>query len=263
MTATLPGGTAGVTTPTVLDPAVALRLAAQVTAGPSAPTIECRSPFDGALVGRLPVSSEADVDVAFGSARAAQRAWADRPVAARGRVLLTLPRPGAGPPGRGARPRAVGDRQGPPGRARGGPRRRDQRALLRAQRRPAARPAAPPRGAPAAHPGDRQQHHHAKGVVGVISPWNYPLTLAVSDAHPRALAGNARRAQARHPDHVHRAVGAATCCAEAGLPEGAVPGRHRCRPGGRPGGRSTGPTTSVHRLDAGRPRGGRAAAASG
>ena len=30
-----------------------------------------------------------------------------------------------------------------------------------------------------------------KGVVGVISPWNYPLTLAVSDAIPALLAGNA------------------------------------------------------------------------
>jgi succinate-semialdehyde dehydrogenase/glutarate-semialdehyde dehydrogenase len=35
------------------------------------------------------------------------------------------------------------------------------------------------------------EHHHPKGVVGVISPWNYPLTLAVSDAIPALLAGNA------------------------------------------------------------------------
>ncbi|MFM1917356.1 MAG: succinate-semialdehyde dehydrogenase, partial [Actinomycetota bacterium] len=32
---------------------------------------------------------------------------------------------------------------------------------------------------------------HPKGVVGVISPWNYPLTLAVSDAIPALIAGNA------------------------------------------------------------------------
>ncbi|MDO5512804.1 succinic semialdehyde dehydrogenase [Corynebacterium sp.] len=30
-----------------------------------------------------------------------------------------------------------------------------------------------------------------KGVVGIISPWNYPLSLAVSDAIPALLAGNA------------------------------------------------------------------------
>ncbi|WP_072690821.1 succinic semialdehyde dehydrogenase [Rhodococcus marinonascens] len=33
--------------------------------------------------------------------------------------------------------------------------------------------------------------HHPKGVVGVIAPWNYPMTLAVSDAIAALLAGNA------------------------------------------------------------------------
>ena len=28
------------------------------------------------------------------------------------------------------------------------------------------------------------------GVVGVIAPWNYPLTLAISDAIPAMMAGN-------------------------------------------------------------------------
>lgn len=32
---------------------------------------------------------------------------------------------------------------------------------------------------------------HPKGLVGIISPWNYPFTLAVSDAVPALLAGNA------------------------------------------------------------------------
>ena len=34
------------------------------------------------------------------------------------------------------------------------------------------------------------EHHHPLGVVGVISPWNYPLTLSVSDALPALAAGN-------------------------------------------------------------------------
>ncbi len=34
------------------------------------------------------------------------------------------------------------------------------------------------------------EHRHPVGVVGVIAPWNYPLTLAVSDAIPALLAGN-------------------------------------------------------------------------
>jgi succinate-semialdehyde dehydrogenase / glutarate-semialdehyde dehydrogenase len=33
--------------------------------------------------------------------------------------------------------------------------------------------------------------HHPKGVVGIVSPWNYPLTLAVTDAIPAFVAGNA------------------------------------------------------------------------
>jgi succinate-semialdehyde dehydrogenase / glutarate-semialdehyde dehydrogenase len=35
------------------------------------------------------------------------------------------------------------------------------------------------------------EHHHPVGVVGVISPWNYPLTLSISDAVPALAAGNA------------------------------------------------------------------------
>jgi succinate-semialdehyde dehydrogenase/glutarate-semialdehyde dehydrogenase len=35
------------------------------------------------------------------------------------------------------------------------------------------------------------EHHHPVGVVGVIAPWNYPLTLSISDAVPAIAAGNA------------------------------------------------------------------------
>ncbi len=35
------------------------------------------------------------------------------------------------------------------------------------------------------------QFQQPKGVVGFLTPWNYPLTLAVSDAIPALLAGNA------------------------------------------------------------------------
>ena len=35
------------------------------------------------------------------------------------------------------------------------------------------------------------EHRHPKGVVGLITPWNYPLTLVVSDALPALVAGNA------------------------------------------------------------------------
>ena len=35
------------------------------------------------------------------------------------------------------------------------------------------------------------ERHIPKGVIGQISPWNYPLTLAVSDSLPALAAGNA------------------------------------------------------------------------
>ncbi len=33
-------------------------------------------------------------------------------------------------------------------------------------------------------------HHVPKGVVGIISPWNYPLTMALADGLPAIAAGN-------------------------------------------------------------------------
>jgi succinate-semialdehyde dehydrogenase/glutarate-semialdehyde dehydrogenase len=35
------------------------------------------------------------------------------------------------------------------------------------------------------------EHRHPVGVVGIIAPWNYPLTLGISDATPALAAGNA------------------------------------------------------------------------
>ncbi|HEY9315765.1 succinic semialdehyde dehydrogenase [Williamsia sp.] len=37
---------------------------------------------------------------------------------------------------------------------------------------------------------DTRVRYQAKGVVGVISPWNYPMTLAVSDGLAALMAGN-------------------------------------------------------------------------
>lgn len=34
------------------------------------------------------------------------------------------------------------------------------------------------------------EHHRPKGVVGFISPWNYPLSMAITDALPAFMAGN-------------------------------------------------------------------------
>ncbi|MFP8955095.1 succinic semialdehyde dehydrogenase [Natrialbaceae archaeon A-CW3] len=57
------------------------------------------------------------------------------------------------------------------------------------------------------------------GVVAVISPWNYPLTLSVSDAIPALLAGNA---VVLKPDEKTPfiALALAELLDEAGLPDG-------------------------------------------
>lgn len=58
-----------------------------------------------------------------------------------------------------------------------------------------------------------------KGVVGMITPWNYPLTLPLSDAIPALLAGNAvvLKPDAQTP---FSALSALALLDQAGLPEG-------------------------------------------
>jgi succinate-semialdehyde dehydrogenase/glutarate-semialdehyde dehydrogenase len=61
------------------------------------------------------------------------------------------------------------------------------------------------------------EHHHPVGVVGVISPWNYPLTLSISDATPALAAGNAvvLKVDSQTP---FAALAGAELLEEAGLP---------------------------------------------
>jgi succinate-semialdehyde dehydrogenase/glutarate-semialdehyde dehydrogenase len=65
------------------------------------------------------------------------------------------------------------------------------------------------------------EHHVPKGVVGVISPWNYPLVLAVSDALAALVAGNGIviKPDSQTPFTALRAF---ELLEEAGLPEGLV-----------------------------------------
>jgi succinate-semialdehyde dehydrogenase/glutarate-semialdehyde dehydrogenase len=65
------------------------------------------------------------------------------------------------------------------------------------------------------------EHHPPKGLVGIISPWNYPLTLGISDALPAIVAGNAVLAK---PDDQtpFSALWAVRLLEEAGMPQGLV-----------------------------------------
>lgn len=35
-----------------------------------------------------------------------------------------------------------------------------------------------------------KEYHHPRGIVGVIAPWNYPLSMSITDAIPALMAGN-------------------------------------------------------------------------
>jgi succinate-semialdehyde dehydrogenase / glutarate-semialdehyde dehydrogenase len=63
--------------------------------------------------------------------------------------------------------------------------------------------------------------HHPVGVVGVISPWNYPLTLSISDAVPAIAAGNAViiKADSKTP---FTALKGLELLEQAGLPAGVL-----------------------------------------
>ena len=58
---------------------------------------------------------------------------------------------------------------------------------------------------------------HPKGVVGFIVPWNYPLTLAITDALPALVAGNAIVVKPDVKTNLSALVGA-ELLADVGLP---------------------------------------------
>ena len=66
-----------------------------------------------------------------------------------------------------------------------------------------------------------REYHHPLGVAGFIVPWNYPLSLGISDAIPALLAGNATLIK---PDEKtpYSALWAVEKLYEAGLPEGLI-----------------------------------------
>lgn len=202
-----------------VDPALARRLVRRVVAGPRAATQTTRAPFTGSPLAVLPVSTADDVRVAVDAARAAQRGWARRPLAERARPFLALPD-------------LVLDRQHElldlvqleAGKARAHS--FEEVADVAIVARHYARRASSylrPRGRQGAFPLLSSTHElrHPKGVVGIISPWNYPLTLAVSDAIPALIAGNA---VVLKPDTqtALTALLALELMTEAGVPEGLV-----------------------------------------
>ncbi|MFZ2530376.1 MAG: succinic semialdehyde dehydrogenase [Rhodococcus sp. (in: high G+C Gram-positive bacteria)] len=145
--------------------------------------------FSGREIATIPVGTADDATAAIERARVAQAAWAARPVAERARIFhryrdLVLDR----------REELMDMAQAETGKSRASAQEEvvDIAMTARYYAR-AAEKLLRPRRATGMLPGLTKTvvRHHPKGVVGVISPWNYPMTLAVSDAIPALLAGNA------------------------------------------------------------------------
>jgi succinate-semialdehyde dehydrogenase/glutarate-semialdehyde dehydrogenase len=170
-------------------PSLARRLAARVVAGPDAPTHTALAPFTGAPIAVLPVSSATDVETAVRRARQAQPAWAAVPASQKAAIFLRYHD-------------LVLDRQSElldliqiecgKARAHAFEEVADVALVARHYSR-RARGYLKPRWRGGLFPvlTQSQELRHPKGVVGIVSPWNYPLTLAISDAIPALLAGNA------------------------------------------------------------------------
>ena len=195
------------------------RLAARAAVADGRDQVPIEMPATGKILGRVPHGTAEDVAGAAEAARGAQPGWARMDVADRAKVLLRfaelllgrqdevldLIQLENGKARRHAFEEIIDVAQTSRYYARTAPR------YLRPQRRAGALPGLT----------RTWEYHHPKGVVGVISPWTYPLTLGISDALPALAAGNAVIAK---PDGQtpYSALWAAELLAEAGLPPGVL-----------------------------------------
>lgn len=228
--------TAGVTEAATYDPrqwsrrvsaAMLARLAGRAAVSSTAPAIPVEAPFTGETLAETPLGSAADIAAAVAAARASAQAWARRPFGERAAVMLRfhdLVLDNAD--------EVLDIIQLESGKAR---RHALEEVLdVAVTARYYAHTAAAflrPRRVQGALPllTAAWEHHQPRGVVGIIAPWNYPLTLAVGDAIPALMAGNGivLKPDAQTP---LTALWAAGLFAEAGLPEGlfqVVTGRGR------------------------------------
>ncbi len=165
------------------------RLYAGIRTGDEHPRLPVIAPFTGAVLHELPLSSVDDVEAAHAAARVAGDAWARTDLRERVRILrrfhdllishrdegMDLIQWETGKVRRHAHEEnwhcAVVARY----YARVTPK------ALRPQRRSGVLPVLT----------RTRVNHHPKGVVSIVSPWNYPLSLGVTDLIPALMAGNA------------------------------------------------------------------------
>jgi succinate-semialdehyde dehydrogenase/glutarate-semialdehyde dehydrogenase len=195
----------------------AAELVERVVGGHDTAPVQTYAPFTGLPVTTLPQATDADARAIFADARAAQRAWGALPVAERQRVLIRLHD-------------LVLDRQAEVldlVQVEAGKSRMDAFdevsavALVAAYYgKHSAKILAPKRRAGVLPVLTRAgELRHPKGVVGIISPWNYPLALTAMDVLPALAAGNA---VVQKPDNqtALSALWLQELAEEAGLPAG-------------------------------------------
>lgn len=198
-----------------IDGAVQHRMSARVVA--SGVPQERTTPLTGETIGALPTSTPDDVVAAYERARAAQQGWAQRDVRERVEFLTKLHD-------------LVLDHQDElldliqleSGKARiqAFEEVLDTAGVCRHYARKAPGYLAE-RKALGALPvlTQARTHYRPKGVVGIVAPWNYPLSMSITDALPALAAGNA---VVLRPDEKSSftCLRAVELCDEAGLPEG-------------------------------------------
>ncbi|WP_345752290.1 succinic semialdehyde dehydrogenase [Microbacterium rhizophilus] len=198
----------------LLSDRVRTGLLAQVSAASGA-SREIRSPWNGDVIGEVPTHTLDELDGITRTARDAQRAWAAVPMSRRRAIVrrfarLVLDR----------RDTVLDVIQAETGKSRVHALEETlDVALLAGHYAGTAGRALRPRIRLGAIPmlTSVREVRHPKGVVGVISPWNYPFTLAASDAIPALLAGNAvvLKPDSQTP---YSALLALSLLREAGLP---------------------------------------------
>ena len=177
------------------------------------------SPFPGVTIESVPESSKQDVALAVANARKAQTAWANTEVSHRVKILdrfhkllienqdelLTAIQAETGKSRFHAADEVLG------------------LAMITAHYAKIGKRALAPKRRAGALPIFTKTYvlSQPKGVIGIISPWNYPLVLSVCDALPAILAGNTVvvRPDSQTPWSAIRGL---NLLRQAGLPEGVI-----------------------------------------
>jgi len=199
-----------------VDPGLTRRLTARVLCAPRPERTLTRTPMTGAPLAYLPLSTTSDVKVAYAAARAAQRSWSRMSMAQRARIflrfhdlvlqrqvlLLDLIQLESG------KARAHGFEEVADTAIVSRHYARRAAGYLRPRRRQGVFPLL----------SQAVELRHPKGVVGIVAPWNYPLSMSITDAIPALLAGNA---VVLRPDNQSAltTLAAVALLDEAGLPE--------------------------------------------